>query len=110
DEIRHKKAGFADRQPRFANMVLGLAIEASAVGPADPRVPEPGNCPSNGSLRAHILEEPDGTARSDDAREFPQGDDLLLVWKDAEEKARNGGIKRAIGEMEVNHVHLLKLD
>src|SRR5712691_8629057 len=42
DEVIHYIAAFDEFQPRFGDMPLGLPVEARAVGPRDPWLPDPG--------------------------------------------------------------------
>ena len=58
-------AAFEKFQARGRNVPLRVSVEARAVGPFDPRLPNVRDDPAQSAIRAHVLQKPDHAARLD---------------------------------------------
>src|SRR6266567_7892917 len=70
-EVIHHIAAFDEFQPRLGDMPLGLPVEARAVGPRDPRLPNRGHNPPDSPVRTDIFQQPNKAARLDDPTQLP---------------------------------------
>ena len=65
-------AAFEKFQTSGGNMPFRVAIEARAISPFDPRLPNVRDDPAQGPLRAHVFQEADYTARLDYAPQLAE--------------------------------------
>src|SRR6202040_2327841 len=83
-------------------------VEACPVCPSNPRLPNPGHQPTQGSARAYIFEQPNEATRFDNAAKLPKGRHLKIVGQDTEQESRHSRIERAGRKLKLRHVHLVE--
>src|SRR4029453_3870724 len=76
-------AAFEQFQPGAGDVSFRLPVEARAVGPPDPWLPEARHDPANCSGRTRVFEEPDQAAALDDAAEFAKRRHLEVTGQNA---------------------------
>jgi hypothetical protein len=106
DQVVHDETGLDSFKVGLRNMLFRPAIKACSIGPSHP-----------GSQRLAIacLMAPRGRTYSNsrmipvglhDSAKLVQGQHLDVLWKNTEQKSRDGRIERPVGECEARNVHL----
>lgn len=79
-EIIDDVAALDELEAGGRNMLLGVTIEACAVGPFDPRLPDGGDDAAQGAPWANVLQEADDPTRFDHPAKFAKSRYLQSVW------------------------------
>src|SRR5262245_46588426 len=72
DEIAHREPGVDDAQTGLRHALLGAAIKTRPVRPMDPRFPDLGDRPPEGSLGSGVFEQSNEPAGLHDAAQLLQ--------------------------------------
>src|SRR4051812_3330626 len=105
-QVRHYEPRLLDLQADLPRMVLRPAIEAGAIGPSHPRLPQLRLESPKRPGRADIFDQTNNAVGLHDAGDLTECRLLQLVRQDTEQERCHGGVERTVGEPEAGHVHL----
>ena len=98
----------ATSSPTVANVLLGAAVEAGAVGPGHPRLPQLRDHPARAFGRTYSSSRID-SAGLHHAGKLAKSGGLLIIGEHAEHKARDSRVEGRIGKIELGDIHQPKL-
>jgi len=107
-QILHDIPALVKLQSGCRKVFIGLPIEADAIGPCEPRLPDARDDPTQRPLRPHIFQKPNKPARLDDSAKFPQSRQLQPVGQNAEEEGCYRSVEGAIREFEIGDIHTVE--